>query len=420
MQMNSGIILAGQQPDIMGQMDRGYQMGRQNAFAQLAQQHGPGLVQGDPNAMNAFAQFDPQFAMQARQTQLGMENTRLGMENTQQIMSMRAAEYARGLSAQEAAAQAQRIEQGLLQGIRFFQAGDLQSLNGLLESVGEQPIEDVSQFPAVAAQYKTVLDALKGVQGMQAQPPAPGNDYERYAQRELAAGREPMDEFAYRARIAEARGPETVVENNIQTGEGDKFYSELDKQQATMFNSMISDGLAAGRSLAQVDRLAAMLENTPTGFGGAIQAMLGDFGVETEGLSEIQAARALINQLVPAQRPAGSGPMSDADLELFKQSLPRIINQPGGNALIIETMRGIAAYQLQQAEIAELVAAREISPAEARKRLRDLVNPIDEFRARRKDLPPPAASPAPTPAGNPATIAPDDEALIRKYLQGGQ
>ena len=73
--------------------------------------------------------------------------------------------------------------------------------------------------------------------------------------------------------------------------------------------------------------------------------------------------------------------MSDADLELFKQSLPRTINQPGGNELIINTMRGIAQYDAQGAEIIQRLRAREISREEAFRLLNERKNPLYEFKA---------------------------------------
>ena len=49
--------------------------------------------------------------------------------------------------------------------------------------------------------------------------------------------------------------------------------------------------------------------------------------------------RAILSQLVPGQRAPGSGTMSDADLALYRNSLPQISNKPGGNAIIIATMK---------------------------------------------------------------------------------
>lgn len=171
-------------------------------------------------------------------------------------------------------------------------------------------------------------------------------------------------------------GATNVVQN---VGEGDKFYEELDKSNAAMFSELQQGGITAGQNIVRLDRLGGLLEKVPTGATAAFKQIAGNYGINTEGLDDIQAAQALINQMVPEQRPAGSGPMSDADLELFKQSVPRLINQPGGNKIILDTMKGIAQYTKQQGDIANMVANREISPAQGRKMLSELQNPLEGF-----------------------------------------
>jgi hypothetical protein len=177
------------------------------------------------------------------------------------------------------------------------------------------------------------------------------------------------------------RGGATPAQTNVtvNTGEGDKFYEKLDQGQATMFQTLMDEGVQAGRTMQQINRLGDILTRTPTGAGAAFKTALGEYGIPTEGLDDLQAAQALINQIVPQQRQPGSGPMSDADLALFKQSVPRLINQPGGNQIIINRMRGIAEYQVQQAQIAAAVANREISPADGRKALSELANPLADI-----------------------------------------
>ena len=73
--------------------------------------------------------------------------------------------------------------------------------------------------------------------------------------------------------------------------------------------------------------------------------------------------------------------MSDADIAMYRASLPRLINQPGGNEIIINTLSGIAQYEAQMGEIADMVADRAITPAEGRKRIRELKNPLEGFKA---------------------------------------
>jgi flagellar protein FlgJ len=164
-------------------------------------------------------------------------------------------------------------------------------------------------------------------------------------------------------------GPQVVVE-------GQKGVDEFAKLDARTLADVSNAGMAAGRSLAQIDRLGALLEGVPTGASGALKVAAGNFGIQTEGLDDLQAAQALINTLVPQQRPPGSGPMSDADLELFKQSLPRIINSPNGNKIILDTMRGVAQYDAMGAEIVQRYRAGDITQAEAFSQLQSRPDPF--------------------------------------------
>lgn len=170
-----------------------------------------------------------------------------------------------------------------------------------------------------------------------------------------------------------------AASTNVNVGEGNKFYEALDKKNAETFSALSEEGMRGRGKLAQIDRLEQLMATAPQGGIGALKLAAGEYGIKTDGLSDIQAAQALINELVPQQRQPGSGPMSDADLALFKQSLPRIINQPGGNQTILQTMRGITQYQIKMGEIADLVANREMSPDDARKAIRRLDNPLDAY-----------------------------------------
>lgn len=171
-------------------------------------------------------------------------------------------------------------------------------------------------------------------------------------------------------------GKITQVGGGGVTIEGDKGVDKFAEEDAKILSETYSTGLQAGSSLNKINRLEALLQNVETGSMAALKNVAGNFGIETEGLDDIQAAQALINQLVPQQRPAGSGPMSDADLELFKQSLPRLINQPRGNQIIIETMRGVAQYDAMGADIIQQYREGVISAAQAFAQLRARPDPF--------------------------------------------
>lgn len=172
-----------------------------------------------------------------------------------------------------------------------------------------------------------------------------------------------------------AGAPSTTV----NTGEGNKFYETLDTANAKMFSDLQVAGVEAGASEPNLGRLESLLAAAPQGATGALKARVGEWGINTEGLDDLQAATALINKMIPAQRPAGSGPMSDRDVEMFKQSLPRIINQPGGNAKIMQSLRAMNEYTRKQGQVASAVANRAITPEQGRSELMKLENPLAGF-----------------------------------------
>tara|TARA_R110000737_G_scaffold340221_2_gene362911 strand:+ start:8026 stop:9396 length:1371 start_codon:yes stop_codon:yes gene_type:complete len=189
--------------------------------------------------------------------------------------------------------------------------------------------------------------------------------------------------------------------DTINIGASDKFRETADKRSAEMFSDITDNGYKAQRSQIQIGRLSELLGNINTGAGASLQNFAGDLGINTDGLDDIQAASAIISQLVPAQRPPGSGTMSDADLALFKASLPRLINSPEGNQKIIQVMQGISEYDVQQGKIAQSVLQGEMTPSEGLENMGNVPNPLADFGS-----PPPDAAVADTPA--PDGIEPDE------------
>jgi hypothetical protein len=176
--------------------------------------------------------------------------------------------------------------------------------------------------------------------------------------------------------ISQVGGGGTNVNVDLGDKGATKFAEKFAEGDAKTLSDVWSAGASAKRQLNAVDRLEALLSQTPQGTEGWFKQTLGEFGIATEGLDNIQAAQALINNLVPQQRPPGSGPMSDADLELFKASLPRIISQPNGNAMILQTIRGIAQYDAIGAEIIQRMRAGKISQSEAFQELLNRPDPL--------------------------------------------
>jgi len=172
---------------------------------------------------------------------------------------------------------------------------------------------------------------------------------------------------------------------NVNTGDNGEqlspFQRAMSEAEGEMFAGFIERAPQANRNLIRIDQLEGLLAESGSGIGAAARARAADFGLQLgDDVGELQAARALINSMVPEQRPPGSGPMSDADLALFQQSLPRLINTPEGNRIIIETMRAINQYDAALGQIAQLAADGQITQAEARRQVNMLNNPIDGVR----------------------------------------
>lgn len=183
-------------------------------------------------------------------------------------------------------------------------------------------------------------------------------------------------------------------------GEVDPFTKKVAEIDAKTFSEMANVGIEARRTLAETNVLNKLLENSPTGFAAnaAVWAK-NNLGVNVTG-GPVQALEASISRLVPAQRPPGSGVMSDADLDLYKRSLPQLINSPEGNRIIVKTMRGAAEYNMRIGEIANQVLSGRISREQGRDMMLALPDPMAEAMAYIDTLSDNSgAAPAPAPTG---------------------
>ena len=182
-------------------------------------------------------------------------------------------------------------------------------------------------------------------------------------------------------------GPEGMKAQSIDGGPlveiNDKAESAFSVETAKLLageaGTIVDQGAAAQRALGQLSTLEATLDASPSGFAASLTNFAGGLGIKTDGSSTLEVANAIISQLVPQQRPPNSGTMSDADLELFRQSLPRLINTPEGNKMIIATMRAIADYDIQRMGIARQHQLGAISAEQAFDQYAQLGNPMADF-----------------------------------------
>lgn len=279
-------------------------------------------------------------------------------------------------AAQEKALKQQERQQEIVRRQQIAQQSGIDPAYAQDDELWKGATGQIFAAPSTSTVNNTVIDNRTGKPIYQ----APAQNYRQITGPDAAAiGLDPSKAYNVGpdGKIAPIGDSGVTVNNNMG---GDKFGEEFAKLDAKALDTVATSGQAAQRNLGRINQLGELLKSSPSGWQGAFAQKAGEWGIKTEGLDTLQAAQAAINSLVPEQRQPGSGPMSDADLALFKQSLPRIINQPGGNDLIINTMKSIAQYDAEGANIVQQLRSGKIDRAKAFEALQNRVNPLDSFK----------------------------------------
>ena len=168
-------------------------------------------------------------------------------------------------------------------------------------------------------------------------------------------------------------------------GGGPNIEINTQEENYDVLREDMKEYLAIGRSsrttIAQAELLGELLEQTGTGLGAGLK----QFAYDTLGIDvrddAAAAAQAIISQLVPAQREEGSGPMSDADLNMYKLSIPQIAAKPGGNKIIIDSMISIARYNKEVGDLAKDQLLGKITYDEFYEEMAKLDDPLADVKA---------------------------------------
>lgn len=145
-------------------------MQQQNALSAFLRENGEGLMAGDQNAFAQYAQFDPMaaFNMQTQNRNNARADRQLELQesrdvrqdaNSERDYQLRAAEYARKVGAEQAAAEAVQIEQAVRMGLA---AQTPQEWDQIVTQAGAPNL--VGQFDnrqALSNRYLEVADILK-------------------------------------------------------------------------------------------------------------------------------------------------------------------------------------------------------------------------------------------------------------------
>lgn len=177
-----------------------------------------------------------------------------------------------------------------------------------------------------------------------------------------------------------------ITIQNAPEGAGAKKWEETNAAQLSEnLNQVFKSGQDASLMLGKVGAMESLMPTMLTGTEAAIATYLkNSWGINLgDSVDKTTAFNAIVDSLVPYQRPPGSGTMSDKDVQLFKSALPSMLASPEANQLVISYLRGIAEYQQQMGAIANQALAQP-NAADARtffyNEAGKLANPLAGFQ----------------------------------------
>jgi hypothetical protein len=154
------------------------------------------------------------------------------------------------------------------------------------------------------------------------------------------------------------RLPVGRIPNNI---EGANAAKQIGDATGKAYGEIQADARNAQQTLARLDTLDDLLARIETGKLAGVKKTISEvgqaLGIDVEGLNETQAFQALTNQLAlqmrnPSTGAGMPGAMSDRDREFLLQTVPNLLNTPGGNKQIIAFARVLAKRSQQIAALA--------------------------------------------------------------------
>jgi hypothetical protein len=146
---------------------------------------------------------------------------------------------------------------------------------------------------------------------------------------------------------------------NIDMQSEGAFTKQVAEQDAKRLGAIQENTGSVLDTVAKVRSAANLLSQTYTGpgadYANAWHKTLGVLGVESarDKADAATAAMAIIADLKPRMRVAGSGTSTDKDMDIFGASIPSLLNLPGGNEKVAEYWERIASRAMAVQDIAE-------------------------------------------------------------------
>lgn len=269
MQMDSRLPLMGQGIDVIGNMARGQQAAQfandarhQNAFRAMLQEQGPGIMQGDGNALSSYARFDPIAALGVQQTRQNMSHADERMQMARTAAARQAAAWAQQQDAATLASTREQVERGLAMAT---QAQTPEQWDAIFTDLAPQYVGQFDNRQMIFAGAMGLRDALE-----MAQAPSAGfrpATQEEAAQYGAAGGQFGPDGRFYAINPPSGMTVETTPDGGLRLVQGSGVGSRADRAEEVAEQNRQD---AAATVLADIDRVLALEDDAIIPVTGAV------------------------------------------------------------------------------------------------------------------------------------------------------
>ena len=142
--------------------------------------------------------------------------------------------------------------------------------------------------------------------------------------------------------------------------------------QVDALKGLATAGIEAKGRIAQLDAVKQLGEKVGYGAVPKLQSVLGRFGVDTTGLSDIQAYERAVDFMAPQLRPVGSGRLMQQELAAFKSSLGGLMTTQEGRRISIENLQLLNRFNQR---IGEIASDTSLSPSQRMQKIYSLPEP---------------------------------------------
>jgi hypothetical protein len=145
-----------------------------------------------------------------------------------------------------------------------------------------------------------------------------------------------------------------------------------EQKTSDTLEKLTQKGIDAKTHSAKLEAVDTLGQKVGYGVIPKIQSYLGAHGINTAGLSDIQAYERAIDFLAPQLRPEGSGRLMQSELTAFKAALGGLMTTPQGRKISVQNLKLVSDFDQKVGDIARDAS---LAPAERTAKIYALAPP---------------------------------------------